>query len=88
MCRYLEACQAVAVNYTAAGSPVVCIHCGGEDLEQRYWWTAAAGMGLVTRLQSRFIKHGKRSLRFLACLDCGMVMSFIPDARRGPSFGG
>ena len=72
------------MSYTAAGKTVTCMNCHGDDLEQRYWWTWGAGMGLMARTQTRFIKHGPRSVRFLACRDCGLVMSFIPDGRRGP----
>jgi hypothetical protein len=42
-------------------------------------------MGLVTRTKSRFIKQGRRSLRYLVCTDCGLVQAFIPDAKRGPN---
>ena len=73
-------------TYKEAGRSVECAHCGNADLEQRFWSTAAAGMGLASKDASRLVKHGAGSVRFLACAECGLVQAFVPDANRGPDF--
>lgn len=72
-----------AGTFTAAGKSLACWHCGGEQFQQRYWWTAGTGMALLQR-SAGLVKQGRRSVRFLACAECGLVMTFIPDAARPP----
>jgi hypothetical protein len=68
-------------TFTAAEKQLVCSHCGGRSFQQRYWWAVGTGMALIQQ-SAGLIKQSRRSLRFLACSDCGLVMAFIPDALR------
>lgn len=71
-------------TFTAAGRDIACAHCGSDQFQQRYWWAAGTGMALIP-YNAGLIKQGARSVRHLACSDCGLIMSFIPDAMRPPN---